>query len=69
MNTSSKPSIIPQSGDAGVSSLSAMTALGRSLLLKQLAKLSDGEVIVRDSGKQLKFGARTERAPCLQPSP
>jgi cyclopropane-fatty-acyl-phospholipid synthase len=63
MNTSSKPSIIPQSGDAGVSSLSAMTALGRSLLLKQLAKLSDGEVIVRDSGKQLKFGARTERCP------
>jgi len=61
MNTSSKPSIIPQSADAGASSLSAMTALGRSLLLKQLAKLSDGEVIVRDSGKQLKFGARTER--------
>jgi cyclopropane-fatty-acyl-phospholipid synthase len=61
MNTSSKPSIIPQSADAGASSLSVMTALGRSLLLKQLAKLSDGEVIVRDSGKQLKFGARTER--------
>ncbi len=61
MNTSSKPTIIPQSDAAGASSLSAMTALGRSLLLKQLAKLSDGEVILRDSGKQLKFGARTER--------
>ena len=61
MNTSSKPSIIPQSDAAGASSLSAMTALGRSLLLKQLTKLSDGEVILRDSGKQLKFGARTER--------
>ncbi len=61
MNTSSKPSIIPQSDAAGASSLSAMTALGRSLLLKQLAKLSDGEVILRDSGKQMKFGARTER--------
>lgn len=61
MNTSSKPTIIPQSDAAGASSLSAMTALGRSLLLKQLAKLSDGEVILRDNGKQLKFGARTER--------
>ena len=37
MNTSSKPSIIPQSASAGATPLSALAGLGRSLLLKQLA--------------------------------
>jgi cyclopropane-fatty-acyl-phospholipid synthase len=61
MNTSSKPSIIPQSASAGATPLSALAGLGRSLLLKQLAGLRDGELTVRDADAQWQFGQRTER--------
>lgn len=60
MNSSTKPSIIPQSA-ASATPLSALAGLGRSLLLKQLARLRDGELVVRDNGNELRFGSRTSR--------
>jgi cyclopropane-fatty-acyl-phospholipid synthase len=63
MNSTSKPTIIPDFQSASTAAdASLLMKLGRTLLLKQLAGLQDGELrIVDTEGEQHRFGRRTAR--------
>ena len=65
MSSLSKPSIIPDEDFAPAEGRhdSALTSLGRKLLLSQLALIQDGELRVQDGEQHWRFGQRTERCP------
>jgi cyclopropane-fatty-acyl-phospholipid synthase len=63
MNTTSKPTIVPdfETAAAEASQASLLVRLGRKLLLKQLQGLTDGELRIIEGGEQMRFGKRTAR--------
>ena len=62
MNTTSKPTIIPQESDEILVRQDGWsTRLARRLLVARLSHLKDGEVRLVDGAEQMRFGARTAR--------
>jgi cyclopropane-fatty-acyl-phospholipid synthase len=63
MNSTTKPTIIPDAIAAPAAGTSGMLArLARRALLKRLALLRDGQLTIQDGSETLRFGARTERS-------
>ena len=62
MNTTTKPTIIPEAvREDGNSQQGLLSRLARKALLKRLARLRDGELRLNEGGQTLRFGARTAR--------
>jgi cyclopropane-fatty-acyl-phospholipid synthase len=61
MNTTTKPTIVPQAMDATAGGARLLSRFARKTLLQQLALIRDGEVRVQDGGESMRFGARTAR--------
>jgi cyclopropane-fatty-acyl-phospholipid synthase len=61
MNSTTKPTIVPEAIDTTAARGGMMSRLARKALLRQLALIRDGEVRVQDGGESLRFGARTAR--------
>jgi cyclopropane-fatty-acyl-phospholipid synthase len=62
MNTTSKPTIIPEESDESLVQTDGWsTRLARRLLISRLSHLKDGEVRLVDGNEQMRFGARTAR--------
>jgi cyclopropane-fatty-acyl-phospholipid synthase len=58
-----KPSIVPVETRAPTRGDSMLARLGRRLLLRQLTRLRDGEIRLRDAAEEQRFGQRTVRCP------
>lgn len=62
MDSTTKPTIVPTAiPGQSPSTAGLMTRLARAGLLKRLALLRDGALIIQDGEETLRFGARTER--------
>jgi cyclopropane-fatty-acyl-phospholipid synthase len=61
MNTTTKPTIVPETIRTTSSSDGWLSRVGRKALLGQLALIQDGEVRIHDGGESYRFGARTAR--------
>ena len=61
MNTTTKPTIVPEDVATHTGSAGWMARLARNALLKRLALIQDGEVRVQDGNESLRFGTRTAR--------
>jgi cyclopropane-fatty-acyl-phospholipid synthase len=61
MNTTTKPTIVPDTMGATAGSAGLLSRLARKTLLQQLALIRDGEIRVQDGGESMRFGARTAR--------
>jgi cyclopropane-fatty-acyl-phospholipid synthase len=61
MNTTTKPTIVPEAMATTAGSARFLSRLARKTLLQQLALIRDGEVRVQDGGESMRFGARTAR--------
>jgi cyclopropane-fatty-acyl-phospholipid synthase len=61
MNTTTKPTIVPEAIDATAGGTGLLARLARKTLLQQLALIRDGEVRIQDGGESMRFGARTAR--------
>jgi cyclopropane-fatty-acyl-phospholipid synthase len=61
MNTTTKPTIVPDAVDAATGSDGMLSRIARKALLQRLALIRDGEIRVQDNGQTLRFGARTAR--------
>jgi cyclopropane-fatty-acyl-phospholipid synthase len=61
MNTTTKPTIVPEAIAGSTSSDGWMSRLACKALVKQLALIQDGEVRLQDGRESHRFGARTAR--------
>jgi cyclopropane-fatty-acyl-phospholipid synthase len=61
MNTTTKPTIVPDAVDATTGRDGMLSRIARKALLQRLALIRDGEIRVQDNGQTLRFGARTAR--------
>jgi cyclopropane-fatty-acyl-phospholipid synthase len=61
MNTTTKPTIVPEAMDATAGGVRLLARFARRALLQQLALVRDGEIRIQDGGESMRFGARTAR--------
>jgi cyclopropane-fatty-acyl-phospholipid synthase len=61
MNTTTRPTIVPEAAAATAGRAGMLSRLARKVLLQRLALIRDGEVRIQDNGESLRFGARTAR--------
>ncbi|MEO6078985.1 MAG: cyclopropane-fatty-acyl-phospholipid synthase family protein [Steroidobacteraceae bacterium] len=61
MTTTSKPTIVPETGGVTAGGDGMLSRIARKALLERLALIRDGEVRVHHDGQSMRFGARTAR--------
>ncbi len=61
MNTTTRPTIVPEAAAETAGRDGMLSRLARKVLLQRLALIRDGEIRIQDNGQTMRFGARTAR--------